>query len=1233
VPNDVRLAQHLEACIPGDRRRALARGEAMPDRVEGAALFADISGFTPLTEALAAELGAHRGAEELTRHLNRVFHALIDELDRFAGEVIYFSGDAITCWFDGDDGVRAAACGLAMQATMGRLHDLLTPGGTRVTLAMKAAVAVGPARRFVVGDGDVQFIDVLAGWLIDALATTEQRAVPGEVLLDQSALDALGDRIVIGAVQHDERRRRFAAVLRMRTDAPQLPPRGHAEVLAEDVARRWLLPALYERLRTGSGEFLTELRPAYPLFARFGGIDYDDEHAPARLDAFVREVQRIFGAYGGNLVHLSVGDKGAYLYGVFGSPLAHEDDAARAAAAALELRDLPKVTAITEIQIGITYGRLRSGMYGHGHRQAFTCLGDAVNLAARLMSQARNGEIFVSAAVHDAVHDGFAWTALEPLALKGKRERVRCYALTGSVRHAERGDAKAAALPMIGRSTELDLLESRLDAAMAGTGSVAGIAAEAGMGKSRLIAEFRRRTEARGVEVVTGECQAFGRNASYFAWRQIWTALFGCDEALSAEDKRRNIEAALAAIDIALVRRAPLLSAVLDLVIDDNELTAAFDAKLRKTSLEMLLADCLRARCAAGPLVVVLEDCHWLDPLSRDLLEVLARSVPALECLFVLAYRPQSDPGGGLGLAKLPHFGEIALTELDAAQAASLITLKFRQMLQVERDAPAALVALITRRAQGNPFYIEELLNYLRSQDVDPEDETRLRDMQLPDSLHSLILGRIDTLAEAPRRTLTVASVIGRVFRAPTLLGAYPELGAAPQIADQLSTLGAADLVHPEIEAEQSYLFKHAITVEVGYESLPYAFRSVLHERIAAFIERTEMGGVDRHLDLLAYHYWHAENLPKKREYLGRAGDAAQAAYANAAAIDYFERLATLVEGTDRVEVLLKLGKVVELLGNWKRAEDVDAQALGLAEALGDQKWRASCETALAEVARKQGRFEEALERLDRAGRAFEATGDESGLGLVKHLAGTIAAQRGDYPKAVQNYEASLAIRERIDDKVSMGSLLSNLGIVAEYRGDYDASRSLHERALQLRTDIGDRRGIGNSTTNLGMIALLQKQFADARDWFHQSMLINREVGDAWMVALCDHNLANATRGLGDHDAARRHYAASLKAYRSYDDAWALVFLLEDVAILLAICGDVSAACELLGAADALRDGSDMPRAPSREQEIERELLQLVIPACAHERAARRTQGRAMGMRDALEYALDRCGSLVAAPV
>jgi class 3 adenylate cyclase len=282
------------------------------------------------------------------------------------------------------------------------------------------------------------------------------------------------------------------------------------EALTEDAARRWVLPALYERLRTGSGEFLTELRPAYPLFARFGGIDYDDDAAPAKLDAFVRQVQRVFTAFGGNLVHLSVGDKGAYLYGVFGSPHAHENDAERALAAALELRELHKATAVSELQIGITFGRLRSGMYGHEHRQAFTCLGDAVNVAARLMSHASPGQILVSAAVHDASRERFAWNALEPIHVKGKREAVQPYALTASIKRALRSEAATSELPMIGRSVELNRLTAALDAALAGNGSVVGIAADAGMGKSRLIAEFARQARSRGVILATGDCQAFG---------------------------------------------------------------------------------------------------------------------------------------------------------------------------------------------------------------------------------------------------------------------------------------------------------------------------------------------------------------------------------------------------------------------------------------------------------------------------------------------------------------------------------------------------------------------------------------------------------------------------------------------------------------------------------------------------------------------------------------------------
>ena len=333
-----------QAYIARDRRRALAETREMPDRVTGAALFADISGFTPLTEALAAELGSQRGAEELTANIGRVFHAVIGELDRRGGDVIYFAGDAITCWLDGDDGTRATAAAVAMQDAMAREGTIHTPGGTTVQLALKVAVATGAARRFVVGDPDIQLIDVLAGKLIDDLAEAEHVAEKGEVVLDPSAIGVLGDRVRIREHRVDpETGRSFGVVDELLVAVPTVEV-VEPEALDEALVRPWLLPAVYERLRDGRGELLAELRPAYPVFVRFAGIDYDhDPDAVSALDDFVRAAQRIMAGYGGNLLQLTLGDKGAYLYGVFGSPIAHEDDAARAAAAALDLRDLETI--------------------------------------------------------------------------------------------------------------------------------------------------------------------------------------------------------------------------------------------------------------------------------------------------------------------------------------------------------------------------------------------------------------------------------------------------------------------------------------------------------------------------------------------------------------------------------------------------------------------------------------------------------------------------------------------------------------------------------------------------------------------------------------------------------------------------------------------------------------------------------------------------------------------------
>ena len=407
--------------MPRDRRRALAEARELPDRVRGAALFADISGFTPLTEALAEELGSQRGAEELTANLNRVFGAIIEELDRFDGDVIYFAGDSITCWIDGDDGIRAAACGLAMQEAMARVGEIRTPAGQVLRLAMKVAVAVGLARRFVVGDSEIQLLDVLAGRKIDQLAAAEHLADKGEVVLEQSALESLDGRVEIAETRVDEDSGRKVGLLaKLNENAPESPDvQAHYQLSAE-LVRPWLLPAVYERLITGRGEFLAELRPAIPVFVRFTGIDYDtDDDAIEKLDEFIRRSQSVFEEHGGHLLQLTLGDKGAYLYGVFGSPQAHEDDAARAAAAA------------REIQVGIAKGRLRSGTYGHALRRTFVCLGDAVNLAARLMSHAWPGQVLTTEDVRGEAGEAFTWEQLDDLTVKGKEEPVAAFALTG----------------------------------------------------------------------------------------------------------------------------------------------------------------------------------------------------------------------------------------------------------------------------------------------------------------------------------------------------------------------------------------------------------------------------------------------------------------------------------------------------------------------------------------------------------------------------------------------------------------------------------------------------------------------------------------------------------------------------------------------------------------------------------------------------------------------------------
>ena len=406
--------------VPMDRRQALAQGRELPETARGSALTADISGFTPLTESFARELGLQRGAEEITRQVNRVHAALIGEVHRFRGSVVAFGGDAITCWFDDASGLHAVACAVAIQAAMQQFADITAPGGMTVSIGVKVAIAAGAARRLQVGDPDRQVSDVLAGRVARELAEAERHAQRGEIVVTREIAAALGDRVIVSESRGGNA---FACVETLTgavaVDAwPDLP----ATAGADEKARAWMPPAVYEKVRRGQSAFLSELRPVAMLFQRFGGIDYEsDADARSKLDAFFRWAESVASRHAGTLLQLTIGDNGGQICMTFGAPIGHYDDAMRAVRAALELQSPPAEYAwVTGVSVGVAFGPMRAGAYGSAAYRAYSVIGDRANLAARLMLAAAPGTTLCDDAIYGATSGRFAFESLPPIVVKGK---------------------------------------------------------------------------------------------------------------------------------------------------------------------------------------------------------------------------------------------------------------------------------------------------------------------------------------------------------------------------------------------------------------------------------------------------------------------------------------------------------------------------------------------------------------------------------------------------------------------------------------------------------------------------------------------------------------------------------------------------------------------------------------------------------------------------------------------
>ncbi len=1084
------------------------------DHFPAAVFFADISGFTTLADRLAEHGPA--GAEELTDHLNTYFGQLVDLIAAHGGDVLKFAGDALLAlWPASAESLqgavqRAAQCGLAAQAT---LHAYEVAAGVR--LSLRIGIAAGDVQVLLVGGMGGHWEVLVAGDALTAVGEAEHAAQPGEVVLTPPAWDAIaptceGRPLAGGYVQLVQ----VGDPLAARAAAPLVLPEAVQAAL-----RAYIPDVVLSRLDAEQTGWLAELRLATVLFLNLIGLDFAAPEALAQTQAALQTIQEALVYYGGTIRQFLVDDKGTVLIAAFGlPPHTQEDDAARAVQAAQLMQANLRQHGL-RCAIGITSGRVFCGPIGNALRREYTLIGAVVNLSARLM-QAAPDTILCDTATYQAAQNRVEFAALPPIRVKGRAEPVPVYRPQGQARLVLRGQT------MVGRLRERARLGTRVQALAEGEGGMIIIEGEAGIGKSRLIDEMQGQAEDLGLPVLLGAGNAVERAASYHAWRAVFSQLLSLDAVTDPAARRAQVLAALGG-DPRLAALAPLLNDVLPLDLPDNAQTTRMSGEVRGGNIRDLLLRLVERQAQQTPLLLIIEDAQWLDSASWALAQAVNARLLAdgWPVLLVLATRPPPDPAPPAysDLVQAPNVEQLRLDGLPPSDTLALAC----QRLGVAA-LPPEVTMLILDRAEGNPFFSEELAYALRDTGVIEIADGVCRlaagvgdlDAQaIPDTIQGVITSRIDRLPASQQLTLKVASVIGRLFAFDTLQAIYPIEAARPHLPADLTTLERLDLTPlSSPEPDLTYIFKHVITQEVTYNLMLFAQRRELHRAVAEWYEHAYADDIAPFYPLLVHHWSKAEVTAKTVHYLEQAAEQALRSYANQEAQDFLTEALRLDQAGEaghadrlrRARWERRLGEAYYCLGRTTTARTHFERALRLLdwpvpsrlhpaageappaslpseERPGHNHVDHAAPAARSEAARAYERLAQIhyLEHdlrpsLYAAARTRNLiAGEVASPGLARGLAncGLGEAIIGRHDQAETYSRAALLMAEEQEQLSSLAYVSEVTGIVAAGVGQWTAARQRLHRAAEIADQLGDRRRWEESVTHLAHVDYFQGHF------------------------------------------------------------------------------------------------------------------------------------------------------------
>jgi len=883
---------------------------------------------------------------------------------------------------------------------------------------------------------------------------------------------------------------------------------------------------------------------------------------------------------------------GDCIMALFGAPVVHEDDPLRAVLSAIDLleeikRFNRKNNQDLSLSIGINYGMVATGDIGRPGE--YTVMGDTVNLAQRLQYSAHQNEIYVSKSVYENTKDEIDYEKLKKLKVKGKREMVEIFRPKKILRAYSL--RKIEELPLIGREAELRKLLKFFTETRINKGKAVSIIGEAGIGKSKLVYEFKKQLsfnryliEAKGIEYL--------KTSSYFILREILKNLFRITEADSRNNALQKLNTFIKNLNGSSGKKiVPFLKYFLGFKLDKGDYnrfeSMKPDDRIRmiNEAILQLLLDCSQIKS----LIIILDDCHWIDRESLNFVERLAEKIADKSIMLITLYRPEMKIAR---ISKLSYHQKINLRPLSSVHCITLV----REMLNCEKIEDK-LDNLLIKKSGGIPFNTKELTTNLINNNIVVMDGKNAKlktgmEMVVPRTLDELIMAKVDKLDERRRTIVDIASVIGDEFSFK-LLNTLLELGEILKndlvILEQKGIIQQARIIENSLPQKEKYTFKHSLTREAIYQSLLKQIRKDYHRQIGYAIEMVYTNNISEHLDALAHHFLLGEERKKALEYLEKAGDYKRKFYLNDDAIMMYNKCLELIKPSENIKIIKiyeKLGGIYELTGRYDEAINAYEQMKKYGRA--DKIVSAKSTIAIANVKMTQSKYDNALNLLTEAKKLLKESredvelanilnmecyiyrikgkmreAEQKGLKVISKITSlkgwqdcenlkkclarayyyiaVVYCVKGEYAEARKLCKDMLLISEQLGDRHHIvGRVYNILGTIHRDRGEYNQAIELYKKKLKICEELGDKAGIATVYANLGNVYQNKGDDETAIELFEKYLKISRELNFKHWVGTAYNNLGIVYEKRGEYTRAIELFKKYLSVNKELDDKRAI---------------------------------------------------------------------------------------------